>query len=56
MGGVSDNNDEIVGGELHVRIVSGSRVLNALLHRRRHLSSESRRLKVCAEIASCQLW
>jgi len=37
---------ELLGGELHVRIVSGCNVLDALLHRQRTLTSESRRLKV----------
>lgn len=37
---------ELLGGELHVRIVSGTNVLDALVHRQRQLTSESRRLKV----------
>lgn len=37
---------EVLGGELHVRIISGSNVLDALVHRQRTLTSESRKLKV----------
>lgn len=37
---------ELLGGELHVRIISGSNVLDALVHRQRTLTSESRKLKV----------
>lgn len=38
--------NELLGGELHVRIVSGCNILDALLHRQRTLTSESRHLKV----------
>lgn len=42
----SARDGSIVGGELHVRIVSGSKILDSLMHRGSNLSTESRRVKV----------
>lgn len=52
-GGLPRGGGELLGGELHVRIISGSNVLDALVHRQRTLTSESRHLKVggsCAHL------
>lgn len=51
--GLPHGSGELLGGELHVRIISGSNVLDALVHRQRTLTSESRHLKVGGCLHAC---
>jgi hypothetical protein len=53
--GLPRGGGELLGGELHVRVISGSNVLDALVHRQRTLTSESRHLKVGGSSACLRL-